>query len=428
MKRFLSVLTAIIIFTGCAAVKPGSDVEQKEQVSLLQYLDGTVQRVSGNEIAISLKLPEFKKGSELPINEIAQQVIQKSLFLEGIKTDINGIPAVIKEVRGNVITVALEKAPVFSSGAAVKLQIPKKIIAITDFEVIKGREKEAGRVTLEGLTSMLIDSGHFTVVERSKLKTIMDELQLSLSGLTKETPEKVLGKLFMADIILTGTLAEISGTWDINLRLVNVRTGQAMAAISMQTPLFKPSELRDASAFNEDFEGDILNHSWQIGHRAKGAFFVRLDTALGAENTKQSLRMDFNFKEGERDDLFANMQNMKKRDLSLFSGIEFYAKSDTQITCHLRILMSDRDNPNTIDAWIANFLIGNEWKKIRIPFEQLAIGRGWVKEGAAKFGAKPGKQILDPSRVESISIGVQKQFNPPVKGTLWIDKVMFYKE
>ena len=93
-------------------------------------------------------------------------------------------------MRGSVVTVTLEKPQPYTVGAVLKLKIPKKIIAIVDFEVIRGREKEAGRVTLEGLTSTLIDSGHFTVVERSKLKTIMDELQLSLSGVTKETPEK----------------------------------------------------------------------------------------------------------------------------------------------------------------------------------------------------------------------------------------------
>ena len=218
--------------TGCAAVKPSGETEQVERISL-QYIEGTVQSVSGNEVLLSLKLPEFKKTPDIPISEIAQQVVQKSLFLEGIKTEINSVSAVIKEVRGSVVTVTLEKPQPYTVGAVLKLKIPKKIIAIVDFEVIRGREKEAGRVTLEGLTSTLIDSGHFTVVERSKLKTIMDELQLSLSGVTKETPEKVMGKLFMADLILTGTLAEIGGTWDINLRLVNVRTGEAMAAITV---------------------------------------------------------------------------------------------------------------------------------------------------------------------------------------------------
>ncbi len=419
------IISALILFlSGCAAVRP---VVETEQTSL-QYVQGTVQKVSGNEIVLSLKLPEFKKTSELPINEIARQIIQKSLFFEGLKTEVNGIPAVIKEVRGNIITAVLEKAQFFSVGTTLRLQIPKKTIAVTDFEVIRGREKEAGRVTLEGLTSALIDSGHFTVVERTKLKTIMDELQLSLSGLTKETPEKVLGKLFMADLILTGTLAEISGVWEINLRLVNVRTGQATAAISMTTPLFKPTELRDASAFNEDFETDAVNSSWAIGQRAKGVFFVKPDAAQGAENTKQSLRMDFNFQKGLSEEIFARMENMKKRDLSLFSGIEFYAKSDMEITGQFRLLISDRENPNMIDAWIAGFPIGTDWKIIKISFEQLSIGRGWIKEGASKFGAKPGKQILDLSRVESVSIGAHKQHNPTVKGTMWIDKVRFYRE
>lgn len=425
MKKFSAVLAAIFFLTGCAVIKPSGEAEQIERVSL-QYIEGTVQSVLGNEVVLSLKLPEFKKTPDIPISEIAQQVVQKSLFLEGIKTEINSVSAVIKEVRGSVVTVTLEKPQPYTVGAVLKLKIPKKIIAIVDFEVIKGREKEAGRVTLEGLTSALIDSGHFTVVERSKLKTIMNELELSLSGVTKETPEKVIGKLLTADIILTGTLADIEGAWDINLRLVNVRTGEAMAAISMRTPLFKPTELRDASAFNEDFEGDVVNPSWQIGYKAKGTFFVKLDTTQGAENSKHSLKIDFDLVKAGRN-MSASARNWSKRDLSLFNGIEFYVKADIPVTGHVVIFISERENPNIIDAYVGNFEIGASWKLIRIPFEQLTVGRGWIKEGAERFGAKPGKQILDLSRVESVWIGIHSGNNPPVKGTVWIDKVRFYR-
>ena len=50
--------------TGCAAVKPSGETEQVERISL-QYIEGTVQSVSGNEVLLSLKLPEFKR---LPIS------------------------------------------------------------------------------------------------------------------------------------------------------------------------------------------------------------------------------------------------------------------------------------------------------------------------------------------------------------------------
>ncbi|MCL4456345.1 MAG: CsgG/HfaB family protein [Nitrospirae bacterium] len=422
--RRTCVILSLIFISACAPVKP---VEQPEQQTGFQFIEGTVQAVSGNEAAISLKLPEFKKTPDIPSSEIAQQVVQKSLFLEGIKTDINGIPAVIKEVRGSNITVTFEKPQAYPAGTALRLTIPRKIIAIVDFEVIRGREKEAGRVTLEGLTSALIDSGHFIVVERSKLKTIMNELELSLSGLTKEPPEKIMGRLLTADLILTGTLAEVGGVWDINLRLINVRTGHAMAAIAMRTPLFKPAELRDASALNEDFEGDVVNPSWQIGYKGRGVFLVKMDATAGAENSKHSLKIDFDLAKAGRN-IFANAENRSKRDLSLFSGIEFYVKADVPLTGHLALFTSERENPNIIDAWAGNFEIDASWKLIRIPFEQLTIGRAWIKEGAERYGAKPGKQILDLSRVESVRIGVHSGNNPPVKGTMWIDKVRFYRE
>ena len=141
MKKFSAVLAAIFFLTGCVAVKPSGETEQIERVSL-QYIEGTVQSVSGNEVVLSLKLPEFKKTPDIPISEIAQQVVQKSLFLEGIKTEINSVSAVIKEVRGSVVTVTLEKPQPYTVGAVLKLKIPKKIIAIVDFEVSEAGEKK----------------------------------------------------------------------------------------------------------------------------------------------------------------------------------------------------------------------------------------------------------------------------------------------
>ncbi len=55
MRILVYLITIPFLLISCASVKP---VEQAEKVSLL-YIDGTVQGVSGNEITLVLKLPEF---------------------------------------------------------------------------------------------------------------------------------------------------------------------------------------------------------------------------------------------------------------------------------------------------------------------------------------------------------------------------------
>jgi hypothetical protein len=440
MKRtrifFLLIVTILLALSSCATVTP----EKPEQPSLL-YVDGTVQSVTGNQAILELKLPEFKKAPEPSISDIAQQVVQKSLFLEGIATDVNGTAATIKEVRGRSISVVFEKPAPYPAGTAVKIRIPKKVLAVVDFEVIRGNEQAVGRVTLEELTSALIESGHFTIVERSKLKTVINELELSLSGLARQTSDKTIGNLITADLILTGTLADLGGTWDVNLRLVNVRTGQAMASIAMRTPLIKPLEMRDSGPMNEKFNEDTVDPAWRLGFREAEMFgeggggsdlgryckFV-LDPSQGPEDTHSSLKIDYDFT-GIKSWTLCNASNHKRRDLSLYSGIEFYAKATRPLTGRINIATSLPDDPERIDSWIASFRAGAEWKKFRISFSNLTIGRGWVKGRAAKFGVKPGDQIFRPNRIDRVAVQVESSLNlPDIKGSLWVGKMRFYRD
>jgi hypothetical protein len=237
----LVMITIACLLSSCATLTPieKGKPETGEAVRLM-YIEGVVQEISGNELLLELKLPQFKKTSEDSIGDIVQEVVQKSLFPEGTETVINGVPAKIKESMGRSVRVLFEKPVAYPVGTAIKLKYHRKTLAVVDFEVIKGNEKAIGRVTQEALTSALIQSEHFIIVERSKLKAIMTELQLSVAGLTKESPDSVLGKLIMADLILTGTLVDLGTTWDVNLRLVNVRTGQAMSSILKNIPIIKP--------------------------------------------------------------------------------------------------------------------------------------------------------------------------------------------
>jgi hypothetical protein len=394
-------------------------------------ISGTVQEVKGNEIIALLKLPEIKTTPGSPIGEIAGQVIRKSLLLPGMKTEVNGKEAVVRELRGNAVRIAVEKATDFPIGNTISIFVPKKTLAIVDFEVIKGNQQEIGRVTLEGLSSALIDSGQFTVLERAKLKSVMNELELSLSGLAKDTPDKVIGKLLIADLILTGTLSENMGEWDINLRLINVRTGQAMSAISMKTALFKPSEMRDAGVWNEDFENAPVDPSWKLAYKKRnrtGEFArIGIDRQSGAENSKKSLRIDFKFTDND-EPFFANAENSKKRNLTLYNGIEFYVKGSDNLYGQVDLLTSAPEDPNKIDKWVGFFEVGPNWEKLRVPFDKMVLARRWIKQGAAKYGATPGDQIMRLNRVEGVEFGIDSLKNPTTEGTLWIDRIRFFRD
>jgi hypothetical protein len=425
--RIIFFATIALLCISCAGARQAG----KDDYAGFLSISGTIQEVKNKELIVSLKLPETKTTTGSPIGEITGQIVRKSLLLEGMKTEVDGKPAIIRELRGNTARIEAENAAYYQAGKSINISVPKKTLAIVDFEVIKGTEREVGRVTLEGLTSALIDSGQFTVLERTKLKAVMNELELSLSGLAKYSPDQVSGKLLIADLILTGTLSESMGEWDINLRMVNVRTGQAMSAITMKTALFKPSELRDTGPWNEDFESESTDPSWKIGYKKRNQTGEHarsgIDRRSGAGDSKKSLRIDFRFTDSDIP-FFAFVENSKKRNLTLYSGIEFSVQGSEKLYGQINLLTSSPENVNKIDNWFGSFEIDTEWRKCRVPFDKMVLARRWIKQGAEKYGASPGDQIMRLHRVEAVDFGIDSQKNPTTEGTIWIDHIRFYRD
>ena len=101
-----------------------------------------------------------------------------------------GILGVIREIRGETAKLEFDEPHPFKTGSQLRLTVPPKTIAVVDFEVIKGNQKDAGRVTLEGLTAGADRFRQFVVVEREKLRSVISELQLSISGLVHKSRTK----------------------------------------------------------------------------------------------------------------------------------------------------------------------------------------------------------------------------------------------
>lgn len=429
MKSFKILMTiAILGFVWACAAAPDKDKEQPKQ---LFAAEGTVLECQGGNLLLSINIPDFAGKSGSVVDDIAQQVVRKSYLLEGTQITIDGRKGNVTEVRGNQARISFDPPLPCAPGRKVSVQVPKKTIAVVDFEVLGGNRKEKGRVVLEGLTSALIETGQFIVVERTKLPALMNEIRLSQSGLTRQEKDGLAGKLLSADLMLTGTLTDLQEEWEINLRILNVRTGQALSSVAMKTRLFRQMELRDSGPWVEDFEGSAADASWILRSNIqsakkgrKASYSVLLDPHQGAEGSHQSLRIDFDFS-GDKD-FFAMASSRKKRDLTLYDGVEFFVKGTAELNGQFYILTSHPDDPNKIDQWTGFIVIDRTWKKVRVPFNDLVIARGWIKGGAQKQGAVPGDQVMRLNRVEGIQFGVGSNKNDAASGSVWIDKIRLY--
>jgi TolB-like protein len=101
-------------------------------------------------------------------------------------------------------------------------------LAILDFKSPES-QRDLGQGCLELLSAQLANVPHITLVERSRIEDIVDELSLSMSGLTEQEGVQI-GKLLDADYVLFGGISKFGNTNTFTARIVNVSTGQIEAA------------------------------------------------------------------------------------------------------------------------------------------------------------------------------------------------------
>ncbi len=107
-------------------------------------------------------------------------------------------------------------------------------IAVDNFkrETI-GEDKKLSFGIEEIVTSAMIDHSRFSVVNRRELKKILEELQLSQSGLVEESKALDAGKILSADCMLFGSILERINSLEIYARLVDVETTEVLAAADL---------------------------------------------------------------------------------------------------------------------------------------------------------------------------------------------------
>jgi TolB-like protein len=78
--------------------------------------------------------------------------------------------------------------------------------------------------------------------ERSRLDAILHEQALVNNGLFNEQEVKKLGELAPIDFILTGTYTRLDKSITLNVRFIDVVTGEVSTSFSCEIPVFHDLE------------------------------------------------------------------------------------------------------------------------------------------------------------------------------------------
>ncbi|GAB6126387.1 hypothetical protein [Humidesulfovibrio idahonensis] len=115
-----------------------------------------------------------------------------------------------------------------------------------------------------------------------------------------------------------------------------------------------------------------------------------------------------------------------RRNLYKTRAITLLIRASRPVAGLLTIGSSNTENPRARDRFFGSFVIGTEWKRLRLPYGTLAPLPGWPEE-AARQGFAPGDLVLRPDSVEDICIGAEARRLPKEGVTLYIQDLRFVR-
>lgn len=112
------------------------------------------------------------------------------------------------------------------------VQAAGNTIAVLNFKSQTGNVETDAMLsygTADTIMSYLGDVEGITVVERSRLKDVLKEQQLSLTGIIDERTAAKVGRILGAKYIVIGSWQQFGGQYLLNARLIDVETAKVIA-------------------------------------------------------------------------------------------------------------------------------------------------------------------------------------------------------
>jgi TolB-like protein len=122
-------------------------------------------------------------------------------------------------------------------------QSGRKAVAVVDFTDLQGGATELGRYLAEELSVMLASSAKgFTIIDRTHLKSILQEHKLGSTGVIDAQTARQLGKIAGVDTLITGTLTPFGDTIRLSAKALDSQTAGMLAATTADIPRTKAIE------------------------------------------------------------------------------------------------------------------------------------------------------------------------------------------
>lgn len=121
---------------------------------------------------------------------------------------------------------------------ATKLEASEmKTIAVVDFTDLRGNVTELGRFLAEELSIGLagLDRG-FEVVDRTHLKALLDEHELSATGLIDSTTARELGRIAGVGALITGTVIPLGDSVRLAVKVLDTETARIVTSTTGNIP------------------------------------------------------------------------------------------------------------------------------------------------------------------------------------------------
>jgi TolB-like protein len=125
------------------------------------------------------------------------------------------------------------------SGAIAKSG--RKTVAVVDFTDLQGCVTEFGRFLAEQLSlELATSSNQFEVIDRTNLKTLLQEHKLASTGIIDPQTARRVGEIAGVQALVTGTVTPLGDNVRLSVKVLDAQTAKIVGGVAADLPRSKP--------------------------------------------------------------------------------------------------------------------------------------------------------------------------------------------